>query len=137
MSHSSYISFLSCNFAFTFFFQNGRQREAILKLILENENVSINFFKVMHFVLEPHVDRVELITLINLSRVCLSVLFLQCFDCFILIQVESAVDLCKIAQDTDGFSGSDLREMCRDAALLCVRDCMHSSNSASAEGIDR
>lgn len=64
-----------------------------------------------------------------LSSVCLIVLC--------LVQVESAVNLCEIAKETDGFSGSDLREMCRDAALLCVRDCVRSSNSASAEGIDR
>ncbi|KAG9345996.1 hypothetical protein JZ751_007811 [Albula glossodonta] len=58
-----------------------RQREAILKLILENENV------------------------------------------------DSIVDLCEVAKETDGFSGSDLREMCRDAALLCVRDFVHGSHA--------
>lgn len=30
--------------------------------------------------------------------------------------------------ETDGFSGSDLREMCRDAALLCVRDFVHTQS---------
>ncbi|XP_030629443.1 outer mitochondrial transmembrane helix translocase [Chanos chanos] len=65
---------------------NLRQREEILKLILENENV------------------------------------------------ESRVDLKEIAKDTEGFSGSDLREMCRDAALLCVRDYVHNTpDDASGE----
>ncbi|KAF3823911.1 hypothetical protein GH733_006915 [Mirounga leonina] len=59
-----------------------KQREAILKLILKNENV------------DRHVDLLE------------------------------------VAQETDGFSGSDLKEMCRDAALLCVREYV---NSASEE----
>ncbi|XP_063076837.1 outer mitochondrial transmembrane helix translocase [Engraulis encrasicolus] len=63
---------------------NVRQREQILKLILENENV------------------------------------------------EALVDLNAVASETDGFSGSDLREMCRDAALLCVRDCMRSSAAVNA-----
>uniref|UniRef100_A0A674B7S7 Outer mitochondrial transmembrane helix translocase n=1 Tax=Salmo trutta TaxID=8032 RepID=A0A674B7S7_SALTR len=60
---------------------NVRQREEILKLILDNENV------------EPTVDFVE------------------------------------IAKETDGFSGSDLRELCRDAALLCVRDFVHNTHA--------
>ncbi|OCT69840.1 outer mitochondrial transmembrane helix translocase isoform X2 [Xenopus laevis] len=37
-------------------------------------------------------------------------------------RVDSHVDLQEIASSSDGFSGSDLKEMCRDAALLCVRD---------------
>lgn len=37
------------------------------------------------------------------------------------------MDLLEIAKDTDGFSGSDLKEMCRDAALLCVREYVKSS----------
>ena len=51
----------------------------------------------------------------------------------LLIQVESLVDLCEIARETDGFSGSDLREMCRDAALLCVRDCVRNSSASSGD----
>ncbi|KAI4790249.1 hypothetical protein KUCAC02_034745 [Chaenocephalus aceratus] len=39
--------------------------------------------------------------------------------------VDLSVDLCGVAKETEGFSGSDLREMCRDAALLCVRDFVH------------
>uniref|UniRef100_A0A8C6W2M7 Outer mitochondrial transmembrane helix translocase n=1 Tax=Nannospalax galili TaxID=1026970 RepID=A0A8C6W2M7_NANGA len=60
-----------------------KQREAILKLILKNENV----------------DR--------------------------------QVDLLEVAQETDGFSGSDLKEMCRDAALLCVREYVNSTSEES------
>lgn len=37
------------------------------------------------------------------------------------------VDLLEVARETDGFSGSDLKEMCRDAALLCVREYVNSS----------
>uniref|UniRef100_A0A2K5N4Q2 AAA+ ATPase domain-containing protein n=1 Tax=Cercocebus atys TaxID=9531 RepID=A0A2K5N4Q2_CERAT len=57
-----------------------KQREAILKLILRNENV----------------DR--------------------------------HVDLPEVAQETDGFSGSDLKEMCGDAALLCVNSTSEESH---------
>uniref|UniRef100_A0A2K6U7U7 Outer mitochondrial transmembrane helix translocase n=1 Tax=Saimiri boliviensis boliviensis TaxID=39432 RepID=A0A2K6U7U7_SAIBB len=60
-----------------------KQREAILKLILKNENV------------DRHVDPLE------------------------------------VAQETDGFSGSDLKEMCRDAALLCVREYVNSTAEES------
>uniref|UniRef100_A0A8C6YFP7 Outer mitochondrial transmembrane helix translocase n=2 Tax=Naja naja TaxID=35670 RepID=A0A8C6YFP7_NAJNA len=56
-----------------------KQREAILKLILKNENV------------DRHVDLLE------------------------------------VAKETDGFSGSDLKEMCRDAALLCVREYVNTA----------
>ncbi|XP_028651254.2 outer mitochondrial transmembrane helix translocase isoform X1 [Erpetoichthys calabaricus] len=42
--------------------------------------------------------------------------------------VDEAIDFNNIAKETDGFSGSDLREMCRDAALLCVRDYIHNSS---------
>uniref|UniRef100_A0A8C6SHY7 Outer mitochondrial transmembrane helix translocase n=1 Tax=Neogobius melanostomus TaxID=47308 RepID=A0A8C6SHY7_9GOBI len=44
-------------------------------------------------------------------------------------RVDSDVDLGAVARDTEGFSGSDLREMCRDAALICVRDFVHSEDS--------
>ncbi|XP_034781832.2 outer mitochondrial transmembrane helix translocase-like isoform X1 [Acipenser ruthenus] len=63
---------------------NHRQREEILKLILENENV------------------------------------------------DTLVDLREVAKDTDGFSGSDLREMCRDSALLCVRDYVRNNTHESS-----
>uniref|UniRef100_UPI003AADAE10 outer mitochondrial transmembrane helix translocase-like n=1 Tax=Centroberyx gerrardi TaxID=166262 RepID=UPI003AADAE10 len=43
--------------------------------------------------------------------------------------VDLSVDLGDIAKETDGFSGSDLREMCRDAALLCVRDFVHTQTN--------
>uniref|UniRef100_A0AAY5K3H2 Outer mitochondrial transmembrane helix translocase n=2 Tax=Esox lucius TaxID=8010 RepID=A0AAY5K3H2_ESOLU len=67
---------------------NLRQREEILKLILENENV------------------------------------------------ETSVDFVEIAKETDGFSGSDLREMCRDAALLCVRDFVHNTHANDSQDED-
>lgn len=38
------------------------------------------------------------------------------------------MDLLEVAQETDGFSGSDLKEMCRDAALLCVREYVNSTS---------
>ncbi|KAF7649828.1 hypothetical protein LDENG_00135400, partial [Lucifuga dentata] len=47
--------------------------------------------------------------------------------------VEASVDLASVAMETDGFSGSDLREVCRDAALLCVRDLVHSQNDSASE----
>ncbi|XP_030883215.1 ATPase family AAA domain-containing protein 1 [Leptonychotes weddellii] len=52
---------------------------------------------------------------------------------FSLLKVDRHVDLLEVAQETDGFSGSDLKEMCRDAALLCVREYV---NSASEESHD-
>ncbi|KAM9324936.1 outer mitochondrial transmembrane helix translocase [Gastrophryne carolinensis] len=45
--------------------------------------------------------------------------------------VDTDVDLTQIARSTDNFSGSDLKEMCRDAALLCVRECVASSSQES------
>ncbi|KAI5103171.1 ATPase family AAA domain-containing protein 1-B, partial [Silurus meridionalis] len=52
-----------------------------------------------------------------------------------LILGNENVYLGEIARETDGFSGSDLKEMCRDAALLCVRDCLRSLNSSEEEYI--
>lgn len=46
----------------------------------------------------------------------------------LVLQVDPSLDLLEIAKETDGFSGSDLREMCRDAALLCVRDFVHTQD---------
>ncbi|KAM9772935.1 outer mitochondrial transmembrane helix translocase isoform 1-T1 [Syngnathus typhle] len=43
--------------------------------------------------------------------------------------VDESVELLEIAKETEGFSGSDLREMCRDSALLCVRDYVHTRGS--------
>ncbi|KAK3514689.1 hypothetical protein QTP70_027773, partial [Hemibagrus guttatus] len=39
--------------------------------------------------------------------------------------LSTAVNLMEIAEQTEGFSGSDLREVCRDAALYRVRDFIH------------
>ncbi|KAM9336155.1 outer mitochondrial transmembrane helix translocase [Symphorus nematophorus] len=66
-----------------------RQREQILKLILENESVDLS------------------------------------------------VNLSDVAKETEGFSGSDLREMCRDAALLCVRDFVHTQSDSPSEDFIR
>lgn len=41
--------------------------------------------------------------------------------------MDSHVDLLQVAKETDGFSGSDLKEMCRDAALLCVREYVNNA----------
>ncbi|XP_069467387.1 outer mitochondrial transmembrane helix translocase isoform X2 [Ambystoma mexicanum] len=41
--------------------------------------------------------------------------------------VDSELDMHKVAEETDGFSGSDLKEMCRDAALFCVREYINST----------
>ncbi|KAG7218032.1 hypothetical protein INR49_020695 [Caranx melampygus] len=49
--------------------------------------------------------------------------------------VDSSVNFADVARETDGFSGSDLREMCRDAALLCVRDYVHTQSDSSDDVI--
>lgn len=51
-----------------------------------------------------------------------------CTDHFPILKIERGVDLREIAKGTDGFSGSDLKEMCRDAALFCVRDFVHAED---------
>ncbi|KAF1373419.1 hypothetical protein PFLUV_G00238670 [Perca fluviatilis] len=51
--------------------------------------------------------------------------------------VDHSVNLVDVSRETDGFSGSDLREMCRDAALLCVRDFVHAQNDSPTEDFIR
>uniref|UniRef100_A0A3Q4NBB7 Outer mitochondrial transmembrane helix translocase n=1 Tax=Neolamprologus brichardi TaxID=32507 RepID=A0A3Q4NBB7_NEOBR len=41
-------------------------------------------------------------------------------------RVDPLIDLSHIARETEGFSGSDLKEICRKAVLLCVRDIIPS-----------
>lgn len=62
------------------------------------------------------------------GSILLSFIYYKHVSC--LFKVDRHVDLLEVAQETDGFSGSDLKEMCRDAALLCVREYV---NSASEE----
>lgn len=57
---------------------------------------------------------------------CILYFFLKSVLC--LLKVDRHVDLLEVAQETDGFSGSDLKEMCRDAALLCVREYVNSTS---------
>ncbi|CAI5660357.1 unnamed protein product [Oreochromis niloticus] len=40
--------------------------------------------------------------------------------------VDPLINLSHIARETEGFSGSDLKEICREAALLCVQEIMDS-----------
>lgn len=69
-------------------------------------------------------DQCELIQVISRSFTVLSA----------SLQVDLSVDLLDVAKETDGFSGSDLREMCRDAALLCVRDFVHMQSDRYLSG---
>ncbi|XP_005952428.1 outer mitochondrial transmembrane helix translocase isoform X2 [Haplochromis burtoni] len=41
-------------------------------------------------------------------------------------KVDPLINFSHIAGETEGFSGSDLKEICREAALLCVREIMDS-----------
>ncbi|XP_075233054.1 no mitochondrial derivative isoform X2 [Lycorma delicatula] len=44
--------------------------------------------------------------------------------------IASDVDLNKLSHKTEGFSGSDLRELCRNASVYRVRDYMNSSSQS-------
>ncbi|XP_067858649.1 outer mitochondrial transmembrane helix translocase isoform X2 [Heptranchias perlo] len=43
-------------------------------------------------------------------------------------KVDNYVNLSEVAKETHGFSGSDLKELCRDAAMFCVRDYVNASD---------
>uniref|UniRef100_UPI00398EEF25 outer mitochondrial transmembrane helix translocase n=1 Tax=Pristiophorus japonicus TaxID=55135 RepID=UPI00398EEF25 len=43
-------------------------------------------------------------------------------------KVDNYVNLNEVAKETHGFSGSDLKELCRDAAMFCVRDYVNGSD---------
>ena len=45
-----------------------------------------------------------------------------------LFQISPDIDLSQLAGETEGFSGSDLRELCRNACVYIVRDYMRSNN---------
>ncbi|CAI5660375.1 unnamed protein product [Oreochromis niloticus] len=53
----------------------------------------------------------------------------------IKLPVDPLINLSHIARETEGFSGSDLKEICREAALLCVRHMTGSHTEVS--GVSR
>ncbi len=50
--------------------------------------------------------------------------------------VDSSVDLGKLADRTDGYSGSDLKEMCRAAVMVPLRDLMPVRTNGSLSTVD-
>lgn len=42
--------------------------------------------------------------------------------------IDNDIDTTELAQNTSGFSGSDLREMCRNASVYRIRDYIRSSS---------
>ena len=52
-----------------------------------------------------------------------------------IVQVED-LDFDKIAQMTEGYSGSDLRELCRNAAIYRIRELVKAERDASPDVLD-
>jgi SpoVK/Ycf46/Vps4 family AAA+-type ATPase len=51
-------------------------------------------------------------------------------------KVSSDFSLETLARRTDGLSGSDLRETCRNAAMVPVREVMRSKGAKGKEGLE-
>ena len=48
-------------------------------------------------------------------------------------QVDFNIDLKSLSEDTEGFSGSDLRELCRNASVYRVRDLIRGEQQERRE----
>ena len=53
-------------------------------------------------------------------------------NCILLFQF-TGIDLPELAKQTEGFSGSDLKELCRNAAVYRVRDLLRAEKQQRRE----